>query len=161
MGNTYKLSQIQGQNAEKEFAILAELKGYKIKYPTPEENYKKHYDIVLIDELDIAYPIEVKSLKRIQRDGYLQEDYTWVDLHPKYGWINGESKYIAFQTFTEFIIVKRLNLIALIDDRLKQEIVKKPEEATYKLYRRKQQELLTLVPMEDIKTLQCQARWRR
>jgi hypothetical protein len=114
----------------------------------------------LIEKGNNIFKVEVKSRKRISRDdNNLQSDLTWVEIHgvrPKdTGWLFGKADLIAFEKEKSFILVKRLDLLAVVNKKVNLVAkVRDPKDALYKIYTRdKRKDKLTLLPTRDIEEL--------
>lgn len=148
-----------GEHAEHLFIILAVKLGWKISASSKEENINEHWDYLIEKENDIL-KVEVKSRKRISRtDSNLRSDLTWVEIHgvrPKdTGWLFGKADLIAFEKENSFILVKRLDLLTVINKKV--DLVAKvrdPKDALYKIYTRVgRKDKLTLLPTKDIEEI--------
>jgi len=99
-------------------------------------------------------------MKRIQRsDDSVQDEWTWVELHgvrPKDdGWLHGEAKLIAFETRDSFLIVKRLDLIDLVNKYVNFDLTANyAKDAQYKVYQRKDRaDKITLIETDKLKEI--------
>ncbi len=148
-----------GEHAEYLFIILAVKLGWKISASSKEENINEHWDYLIEKENDIL-KVEVKSRKRISRnDDGLQSDLTWVEIHgvrPKdAGWLFGKADLIAFEKEKSFLLVKRLDLLAVVNKKVNLVAkVRDPKDALYKIYTRiGRKDKLTLLPASDIEEI--------
>jgi hypothetical protein len=148
-----------GERAENLFILLAIRLGWKISASSGRENIDEHWDY-LIEKDDTSYKVEVKSKKRITRgDQGPQQDLTWIELHgvrPKdTGWLFGKADLIAFEKETSFLIVKKPDLLKMVNKKVDLVAkVKNPKDAVYKIYKREgRKDKLTLLPMKDIEEI--------
>ena len=104
--------------------------------------------------------MEVKSRKRISRsDAGLQSKLTWVEIHgvrpTDAGWLFGKADLIAFEKEKTFLLVKRLDLLAIVNKKVNLVAkVRDPKDALYKIYTRAgRKDKLTLLPTHDIEEI--------
>lgn len=155
-----------GENAEHLFIIRAVKLGWKISASSKDENIDEHWDY-LIEKETVTFKVEVKSRKRISRsDTGLQSDLTWVEIHgvrPKdTGWLFGKADLIAFEKESSFILVKRLDLLAMVNKKVNLVAkVKTAKDALYKIYTRDgRKDKLTLLPTSDIEEIKF-VEWKK
>lgn len=147
-----------GDRAEEFFILMAVKGGWKISASTKEQNIDEHWDY-LIEKEDQQFKVEVKAEKRIQRnDGDSQTKFTWVELRNvrgKVGWLFGKADLIAFEKEKAFFFVKRLELLALVNQKVNLVAkVKSAKDALYKIYTREgRKDKLTLLPTSDIEPI--------
>ena len=148
-----------GEKAEHLFIILAVKLGWKISASSKDENIDEHWDYLIEKETN-ALRVEVKSRKRISRsDNGLQSDLTWIEIHgvrPKETvWLFGKADLIAFEKEKSFILVKRMDLLALVNKKVNLVAkVRDPKDALYKIYTRSgRKDKLTLLPSKDIEEI--------
>jgi len=147
-----------GDNAERLFIILAVKQGWKISASSKDENIDEHWDY-LIEKENELFKVEVKSQKRINRgDKDEQTQFTWVELRNvrgKVGWLFGKADLIAFEKEKSFILVKRLELLALVNKKVNLVAkVREAKDALYKIYTRiGRKDKLTLLPTKDIEEI--------
>jgi hypothetical protein len=148
-----------GEQAENVFILLAVRLGWRVSAATQRENIDEHWDF-LIEKEDLAFKVEVKSRKRVKRnDDGIQSELTWVELHgvrPKdAGWLFGRADLIAFEKQNSFILVKKMDLLAIVNKKVNLVAkVSEPADAVYKVYRRPgRKDKLTLLPMDDIEAI--------
>lgn len=144
-----------GKKAEGLFILIAVKHGWKISASTREQNIEEHWDY-LIEKENQEFKVEVKAEKRIQRkDDDSQAHFTWVELRNvrgKVGWLFGKADLIAFENEKTFFFVKRLDLLALVNQKVNLVAkVKSAKDALYKIYTREgRKDKLTLLPTSDI-----------
>lgn len=148
-----------GEKAEAYFVKIALRSGWKISASTRDENINAHWDYRIEKDSD-DFKVEVKSAKRVHRDDEkIQYDFTWVELHGvrpnDTGWLFGKADLIAFEKQNSFIIVKRLDLLALVNKKVNLVAkVRDPKDALYKIYKRDgRKDKLTLLPTSDIQSI--------
>ena len=143
-----------GERAEHLFIVLAVKSGWKISASSKDENIEDHWDY-LIEKENELFKVEVKSQKRINRgDKDEQTQFTWVELRNvrgKVGWLFGKADLIAFEKEKSFILVKRLELLALVNKKVNLVAkVREAKDALYKIYTRiGRKDKLTLRPTKD------------
>ena len=145
-----------GEQAESNFIITLVRHGYSIKRirKARRDEERQHVDVVV----DNTVKYEVKSMKRIRREGEQQDDFVWIELTNwlgYQGWLFGSADKVAFETAKGFLVVALSELQYLISQRVKWITVDRPEDAVYKIYhQRKQAKVeLTLVPRADIEAI--------
>lgn len=156
-----------GETAESQFAELACQKGWQVTKALGRRDRDEHWDF-LIKKENQRFKVDVKARKRISRhDSALQDHWLWIELHgvrkDDPGWLyGGQADLIAFETKDAFVIVRRTDLIKLVEKLVDFNcIVSRPKEAQYKVYRRpRRPDRITLIELENLKTLQF-AEWRR
>jgi hypothetical protein len=135
---------VKGKKAEDAFAKMF----LKTTEATKHENINEHWDIKIETKVDI------KGIKRVSRVGDLNENIHWVEIRGVSGdgWLyGGKSDYFAFETFDYWIIVEPEKLKNLIKKKVEKIYVDKPENALYKLYKRKNRnDILTMVKTLDL-----------
>ena len=147
-----------GEHAEGLFILIAIKSGWKVSASTQDENIDEHWDF-LIEKDGASFKVEVKSKKRINRsDKDEQNALIWVELRnvkDKTGWLFGKADMIAFEKEKSFLIVKRLDLLALVNKKVNLVAkVRDPKAALYKIYTRVgRKDKLTLLPTSDIEEI--------
>ena len=145
---------LRGVMAEICFVETAHACGWKTKGSTPYQDAVEHWDYTLTG-YNQRYRVEVKARKKIARhDAECQDDLIWVELvgigAKNTGWLHGKSDLLAFERTHDFVLVKRLDLIELVQKLVKRTFVSYPNQAIYKLYRFRDKEELTLIPINRI-----------
>lgn len=148
-----------GGKAEDNFRITMANRGHEVT-PTEKELQIKHVDFIL----DKKTKVEVKSSKRIARgDSGSNDQFIWVEIsnvsssQGKNGWLYGYADIIAFENQDSFIIVRRVDLVALVETICDlKTFVKKPAEAFHKSYRRwdRPTEHVTLISVSDLEKIE-------
>jgi hypothetical protein len=157
----------QGLRAEHLFAQIAKAKGWEVYEPSNYQDINEHWDIE-IRKNGKSYKVDVKAMKKLNRkDSIPQDEWHWVELHGvrKYdkGWLyGGKADLIAFETKTSFIIVRRQDLIELVEDKVDFSTkVEFSSEAKYKVYqRRNRHDKLTLMKTSDLREIKI-AEWEK
>lgn len=161
-----------GNKAEELFDKMARRKGYIVVEATLEQDMYDHFDRIIRNVKDKnnikSYVVEIKGMKRISaEDLHVQDKWAWIELHgvrqEDMGWLYGRAQYIVFERQDKFIWVGRDLLkdlvLNLVDHNA---LVTEPEEAEYKLYRRRetdrQFERTSLVELDKIEEIKC-AEW--
>ncbi|MGD1527062.1 hypothetical protein [Vibrio harveyi] len=103
---------------------------------------------------------DVKAPKRNSRHskGAQSDEAVWIEFRNvsgNRGWIDGEQEYIAFGFSDCFVIVKRVDLKAMVESKLiSTEVVFKVYQAEYRLYQRKgRKDLVTKIKKSDLFTI--------
>lgn len=113
----------------------------------------------MIEKEDQVFKVEVKAEKRIERSDHdLQSKFIWVELRNvrgKVGWLFGKADLIAFEREKTFFFVKRLDLLATVNQKV--DLVakaKSAKDALYKIYTREgRKDKVTLLPFQDIESI--------
>lgn len=155
-----------GQNAESKFAEAAKKLGWIISPASQQGNMNEHYDY-LIKKDEKAFKVEVKSLKRMSRsDSSVQDQFIWIELHGvrknDKGWLYGFADLIAFEMTRSFRIVKRIDLVGLVNSLVDFNTkVSLPKDALYKLYSRQgRPDVLTIIKSDDLLNIQS-TEWKK
>ena len=147
------MSSKNGERAEKLFVTLIDKVGGTTTPSSLAEQFKG------IDyHVDLSGRVDVKSRRR-NRDGDESPDAkkVWLELknvQGRKGWVYNEADYIAFERSKEFLVVKRLSLVDLIDNIVDlDDMVLSPAECMYNVYSRVgRKDLLTKVTVDDVRT---------
>lgn len=142
-----------GERAENLFASLILNVGGTTTPSSLQEQFKG------IDfHVDLSGRVDVKARRR-NRDGADSTDASliWLELknvQGRKGWVYNEADYIAFERSKEFLVVKRLSLVDLIDNIVDlDDMVLSPAECMYNVYSRVgRKDLLTKVTVDDVRT---------
>lgn len=105
----------------------------------------KHIDF----HCDLSFKVDIKSRR--------PNDMIWIELknvQGKTGWLYGDCTHFAFERAKGFIMVKRDDLIELVDKLVdKETLVDSPKDCLYKTYSRTKwgrKDLLTLLKSADL-----------
>jgi hypothetical protein len=154
-----------GEKAEGLFAKMACQTGWQVSPSFKDENIHEHWDFHISKDTE-NFRVEAKSAKRIHRnDNEAELNYTWVELRNvrgEIGWLFGKADLIAFEKECSFNFVKRLDLLAVVNQKVN--LVAKvhdPKDALYKIYTREgRKDKLTLLLTSDIEEIQFME-WKR
>jgi site-specific DNA-methyltransferase (adenine-specific) len=131
-----------GQNAEDVFASMATERGWKVTVASDYANIHDHWDL-LIEKGAERYRVDVKGMKRLGRyDAGVQDQWIWIELHGvrehDRGWLyDGKAELIAFEKEGSFMIVRRNDLIKLVEQLVDlNTTVRSAKEARCKVYSR-------------------------
>jgi len=131
-----------GQKAEAVFAGLAAQKGWRVTAASNYANINDHWDL-LIEKESEKYRVDVKGMKRVsRRDSDVQDEWIWIELHGvrerDRGWLyDGKAELIAFEKKGAFVVVKRADLIKLVEQLVDlSTTVHSARAARYKVYSR-------------------------
>ena len=125
-----------------------------IRIATVEEDMREHWDCeIIIDNRKMK--VDVKGLKRENKnDSTLNEKTHWVELknvNGRDGWLYGKADSFAFEMYNYWLVVDRIELIKLINEKIVREY-KKGE--FYHLYQRQnRKDEITLVPTSDLEKI--------
>lgn len=125
-----------------------------LRISSPEEDMKEHWDCeIVIDNQKMK--VDVKGLKRLSKDNPLpNENSHWVELknvNGNIGWLYGKADAFAFELYNYWLIVKKNELVNLINKNIVREF-KKGE--FYHLYRRQnRKDEIVLVPTSDLEKI--------
>ena len=148
----------RGLRAQDKFEKILKREGFSVKHATSEEDMNEHWDLKALKE-GKEFRIEVKAMKKISRqDKEPQDKWHWIELHGvrknDEGWLyGGKADFIAFETKSSFLLVKRKDLVDLVDKTVnKNEFVDSPYKAKYKVYQRKNRpDKLTLIETSKLR----------
>jgi hypothetical protein len=149
-----------GDKAEVMFRRLAEKRGWTLSDATFEDNINKHWDLLMVKGKD-GYRVDIKAMKRLSRgDSPVQDKWVWIELHGvrpnDKGWLyGGEADLIGFEKKTSFVIVKRTDLIRLVESLVDNKaLVHSSREAKYKIYNRPgRPDRITLLEMDKLDSI--------
>lgn len=136
-----------GRDAEKRFAATLT----NPVFATKEEDINDHWDVM--DSMGYRY--DVKAMKKYRRSDNEETDRIhWVELrnvNGKMGWLYGKAYYIAFETRSWWIVVKREDLVKFIEGAIWGQEAKIERPKPYELYQRPdRQDLMTVIPTVDL-----------
>jgi len=150
-----------GQKAEAVFAHLAAAKGWRVTAASSYANINDHWDL-LIEKGSERYRVDVKGMKRLsRRDPDVQDKWIWIELHGvrerDRGWLyDGKAELIAFEKKRAFVVVKRADLIKLVEQLVDlSTTVHSARAARYKVYSRPgRPDRITLIETEKLKSIE-------
>jgi hypothetical protein len=134
-----------GDGAEHRFAFMLKDPVFASKY----ENINSHWDVA---SNGIKY--DVKAMKKMSRkDEQPTDRIHFIELrnvHGLLGWVYGDAHYIAFETRSYWIVVKRTKLVHFVEQITdKQPFSDRPKP--YQLYQRNgRKDIMTIVPTMDL-----------
>lgn len=136
----------QGANAENVFKkSLDSFFGANIKFTDVDNGQLDHIDFRCKFEMTV----DVKSIK--------DPNTLWVEFKNVKGydgWLYGDATHFAFEREEFFLVVKKFDLISLVDDLVDKDcMVDSPNECMYKMYTRKKygrDDLLTKIHPDDL-----------
>lgn len=147
-----------GEKSESLFAAMAKERGWEVKAASREGNIEGHYDYE-ISQNESRYRVDVKSRKRVSRsDANTQDDIIWVELknvRNSKGWLFGNADLIAFETRAGFKIVKRKDLVRVVNDLVDYKLkAVSASDALYKIYSRPHRpDQITQIKMSDLDSI--------
>jgi site-specific DNA-methyltransferase (adenine-specific) len=149
-----------GHKAEDVFARIADQKGWKVTTASNYANINDHWDVLIEKEAE-RYRVDVKGMKRLSRsDPDVQDEWIWIELHGvrehDRGWLyDGKAELVAFEKKREFVVVKRDDLIKLIEQLVDlKTTVHSAKAARYKIYSRPgRPDRITLIETEKLKPI--------
>ncbi len=171
----------RGEKAEDKFArvLKSRFPGKRVVNANPSEERQEHWDYKLcmdgMCDSSKAIKYEVKGVRKLEmRDAAVQDklfpvEFLSVDGHP--GWARGRANWIAFETLSDWILVKPADLLGMAINKIKEGAAKRgisvntleeilnnqqlrvyrSSDALYKVYGRAGRgDALTCVRKEDI-----------
>jgi hypothetical protein len=139
----------RGQQVERDFERLLVQRDPHFKRANQQQQFAH------IDFLTSFGTIDVKAKKRLSRAGSIHDEIIWCELknvQGKAGWLTGSPDIIAFERDKCFVLVKRADLLELVDNLCDlSNMVQHSKQALYKGYTRKgRNDLLTVIKMTDL-----------
>ena len=140
----------QGTKAEDIFSSLMSTNGFEVTKATLQQQFKG------IDfTIKGSFSVDVKAMKRLQRQGELQDEYVWLEIQNgrgNKGWLYKDADFIAFEREEDFVVIKKCYLHELVDNVCNlEDKVLTPSECLYKSYTRiGRDDILTMVQMTDL-----------
>lgn len=131
---------------------------FSIEKTSFKDDVNNHIDFYLKYNDEIR-SFDVKARKKINREDKKENnELNWVELknvNGKDGWIYGKATHIAFETEDGFMLVKRKDLIKLIEEKCVDATIYNSKEykdkEIYKKYNREgRKDIIILVPNKDI-----------
>lgn len=102
-------------NAVSLFLSCCEKKGWVTTKANSYQDKREHWDYKL-QKKDTTYLVDVKSIKRIDSNGELDDSLILIEsknVNGNPGWLFGKADYIAFQVKEGFLMVEREKLYQL------------------------------------------------
>ena len=149
-----------GEKAEALFAKLAGRKGWQVTMAPEGGNIDEHWDFLIESSLE-NYKVDVKGMKRVSRgDPTVQDTWLWVELHSvrsyNRGWLyDGEADLIAVEKINTFVLVRRVDLLALVEQIVDlSSVVSSARQAKYKVYsRRNRPDKISLIETKKLESI--------
>ena len=149
-----------GDRAEVVFRRLAETRSWRLTNASFEENINDHWDFLMVNDKE-SHRVDVKAMKRLSRDdSSVQDKWVWIELHGvrphDKGWLyDGKADLLSFEKTNSFIIVKRTDLITLVERLVDHKTrVHTSKEAKYKVYnRRSRPDRITLIETDRLDSI--------
>ncbi len=150
-----------GERAEDAFARIARKRGWKVTIASGYANINDHWDL-LIEKGAERYRVDVKGMKRVSRhDPSVQDKWLWIELHGvrenDRGWLyDGKAELIAFEAEASFVIVRRNDLIKLVEQLVDMNATaRSAKDARYKVYSRPgRPDKIAMIEMEKLVDIQ-------
>jgi len=130
-----------GQCAEDLFVEMARKRGWAVLDATKEQNYKEHWDY-LLRKPDLACYVEVKGMKRVNRNANQNDQMICIELQGNTGypgWLYGKATHIAFLMREGFVLLSRPKLVEKIEsiiDVNAQPVPSIPKKELHTIYQR-------------------------
>lgn len=147
----------KGLLKENEFAdLLVAKEGGITKHASKKDDIYGHVDIIwTINDHD--YLFDVKSLKKANRSDCTPDDSIhWIELqnvNGNIGWLYGKAHYIAFETLSDWLIVKRADIINMLKNKIVDNAISKSKNF-YTFYQRDgRQDIVVKVPTKDLREI--------
>lgn len=141
----------RGDVAERAFLAAMERQGWTPLKTSFADNYQKHVDFRLHKEGQLLR-VDVKAMRALRRNGALQNELMYVEMHEG-GWLmSGHADVIAVDVGEAFVLLDREKLkayaLSVVDTKAPR--VAWPEQSYRRLYRRagRSHELIALVDLE-------------
>lgn len=146
----------RGSDAEQAFLAAMEAQGWIPLRTTFVDDYQRHVDFRLCKNGQVL-SVDVKALRALRRNGALQNELMFVEMHES-GWLRGgQADVIAQQVCADpprFVLLDRAKLAAYALGAVHMDapLVPWPEQCFLRLYRRagKVKELISLVQLERV-----------
>jgi hypothetical protein len=156
MNKWIDLSRI-GKEKEIEFSelLLSEYGGEVLKSSKEDDMYN-HIDIIWTYKNN-SYSFDIKGAKKASRSDYVP-DYNihWIELQNvrgNLGWLYGKADYIAFETLDDWLVVKRTDIINLIDKKVIDKLISKSKNFYTYYQRDNRQDIVVKVPTDDLRRI--------
>lgn len=146
-----------GKEKEAEFSqLLLSMFGGEVTKASKEDDMYNHIDIIWKYK-GKEYSFDIKSAKKVSRsDNIPNYEINWIELQNvrgNLGWLYGKANYIAFETFTNWLIVRRRDIINLIDLKVVDRTISKSKDF-YTCYQRDgRQDIIVKVPTSDLEKI--------
>lgn len=146
------LAKAIGDKSVELFEKCMQKHGIKVENSTKKEDVYKHIDYWITRKKRVS--VDLKSMRRINRLGEIQNKKIWVEfknVQGKDGWILGSADFICFEQPFHFLFVDRKELLGFCRKKVKNIYVERAAEAEYKLYSRKDREdIISMIDLCDM-----------
>jgi hypothetical protein len=148
--------RLEGVLAEGYFERLAREQGWEVAKATPAED-RLGWDFRIFAG-ELSFKVDVKCMKKIDRkDSFGQDKYAWIELsrgEETPGWLyKSQADLFAFETSREFMLVKKADLITLVNKLVDRAVVVTDKtKAVNKIFQRKK---LQGKGWEDLTLIEC------
>lgn len=152
-GNFYK----KGLEKENEFSeLLITNEGGITKHASRKDDIVEHIDIIWTVN-DHNFTFDVKSLKKNNRiDSKVDDSIHWIEIQNvqgNLGWLYGKADYIAFETLNSWVVLRRKDIITLINYKVKNDSITSSKEL-YTYYQRKgRKDIIVKVLTSDLQLI--------
>lgn len=135
----------EGKIKEGEFASLFDGVNFSVK----DKDIKEHWDV------EISIKVDVKGLKRVNRNDYeTNENYHFIELvnvNGELGWLYGGATHFAFEMDEYWVVVEKNRLQKMIEEKVEDIYVYNSDESLYCKYQREgRKDLITMVKTIDL-----------
>ena len=131
-------------------------RGYAIRPSTKEEDMKLHADFFAYSVLWRRWvTVDAKAMKRISRDGALQDDYAyieWKNTAGYAGWLLWGADVLVFERQADMIVVNREILLSYCKEFVDRTTrVNRPQDSLYCSYSRTgRKDEISLIRLNDL-----------
>jgi len=146
----------RGRAFEDNLKALFIKKGYKVRPSTQEEDYKLHADFwAYSDTWSRWLSVDAKAMKRIQRNGELQDEFTyveWKNTAGYAGWLLCGADVVAFERRDEVVLAVRHRLKDWCSEQVdRTKKVDSPHQSLYCSYSRKgREDEISMIRISDV-----------
>ena len=145
-----------GKGVEALLRSLFDAKGYETKSSTQEEDKYLHADFFFKGKDERWYSIDVKGMKKLNRSDEARQDewavVEFVNTHGYEGWAVKGAHIIAFERESDFVLIKRTDLLAFCEERVDKSVrASSAGDAQYICYSRPNRlDLIAMIKIEDL-----------
>lgn len=147
----------KGLAKENEFAeLLITNEGGTTRHASRKDDIYGHIDIIwTINNHD--YFFDVKSLKKTNRtDNKVNDNVHWIELQNvlgNIGWLYGKAHYIAFETLQDWLVVRRVDIISMLELKVINNTISKSKDFYTYYQRDDRQDIIVKVPTDDLRKI--------
>lgn len=146
-----------GKSKENEFSsLLLNTFGGICKQSSKTQDMYEHIDLIWKYNNKIV-TFDVKSAKKLHRSDSLPNyNINWIELQNvrgNKGWLFGEADYIAFECLKDWLIVRRTDIINLINSKVTNQSISKSKDFYTYYQRDNRQDIVVKVPMNDLRII--------